>query len=154
MLNSEGSGYDEGMTILAVMTWGEFVRKERERKRLTASECASRAGFKIQQWSRMESDEPRRKDGTPPVPKRSTVEIVAAVLEIPLKRALLYAASDYTEEAIEEHEGRETFEDDQREALLALYDGIDRIDERDELVQMALAKWRKLHPGERPPIGD
>ena len=94
---------------------------------MTASECAARAGVSVQQWSRMEADEPKRKDGSLPVPTRPTVERVASILGLSLGEALLYAAGDYNKLVLEDRPSpsQVDYEPAEDEAeLLSFYRGI------------------------------
>ncbi|HLV80116.1 MAG TPA: helix-turn-helix transcriptional regulator [Chthonomonadaceae bacterium] len=65
-------------------TWGQWIKQQREALRLPLSEAAHRLGWKVQQLSRMEADEPRRKDGSPPMPSLKTVRKFAALFDLPL----------------------------------------------------------------------
>ena len=63
-----------------VPAFGEWVREQRSKQRLTEAECAQRAGMKRQNWYRLEKTAGR--------PQLGTVEAVARALEIPLEYAM------------------------------------------------------------------
>lgn len=115
------------------MTFGEWTRQKRGEHDLTIAECAERAGMKWQQWSRMENDEPRRRDGSPPQPTRKTVEAVAHALALPPSQALL--AAGYTPSA----------EMEEQPAIVAYYSGLPDDVQADvmEIVKALYLKHRK-----------
>ena len=71
-----------------MMTFGEWVKNTRETRGWTITRCAERANMKWQAWQRLENDEPRRRDGSSPQPRRETVEKIAAALDVPMSEAL------------------------------------------------------------------
>ncbi|NGQ95293.1 helix-turn-helix domain-containing protein [Brevibacillus sp. SYP-B805] len=65
------------------MTFGEVVRRYRERENLTVTECALRTGINRSVWSRIESGDIRR-------PGLSTSRAIASALAIPYEQVILY----------------------------------------------------------------
>jgi len=70
------------------MTFGQWVRDQRESRRMTKTECAQRAGISVQRWAQIEADESSSKAGGIPQPSRKTAERVALAFGIPLSAAL------------------------------------------------------------------
>lgn len=66
--------------------FGNWVRASREQQGLTQTECAARAGMKLQQWNRMEKQITR--------PEYDTLMAVADALRAPVDDAL--RAANYT----------------------------------------------------------
>lgn len=71
--------------------FAEWIRAWRMFRKLSITEAAERAGWKMQFWSGIETMKRPRKDGTPPVPERETVKTIARVLRVEEDIALLAA---------------------------------------------------------------
>ncbi len=65
-------------------SFGNWIREQRGSQ--TATECAGRAGMKVQFWSRIENDDSRRANGQPSQFKAETLEKLAKGLDVPLER--------------------------------------------------------------------
>jgi transcriptional regulator with XRE-family HTH domain len=74
-----------------ILTFGRWTKQERERKRMTKTECALRAGVSIQRWAQIEYDESNRRDNKPPRIERETVEWVARGLQVQVDEAMIRA---------------------------------------------------------------
>src|SRR5215831_11569691 len=83
-------------------TWGQWIKQQREALQMSPSEAAHKLGWKIKQLSRMEADEPRRKDGSPPMPSFKTVRKFVDLFDLPL--SVVREAAGYRPLADEEQE--------------------------------------------------
>jgi transcriptional regulator with XRE-family HTH domain len=73
---------EENQQLLPGETFGQWVRRIRTSKRLRVVDCSREAGIEHTKWSRIESDLPKRKDGSPPVPTMETIEQITRGLEV------------------------------------------------------------------------
>lgn len=82
-----------------VSEFGKWIRQKRNALGLTQTECAERAGMKVQQWSRMEKEVTR--------PAYDTLVAVAKALQLPLEEVLIAASYEvYRPEAVESRIGK------------------------------------------------
>ena len=70
------------------LTFGQWIRKTRSNKKMSAAECAERANMKPPVWSNWENDRSRRKDGKPAIPEPETMERIAYALDEPLTKVM------------------------------------------------------------------
>lgn len=73
------------------LTFGAWMRQIRTGKRLSATECAVRAGMELPVWSNWENDRSRRKDGRPSQPRQRTIESIARALDVSVADAMFAA---------------------------------------------------------------
>lgn len=71
------------------LTFGQWVQQQRGERDI--SDCARRAGLHWEAWKRIEKDEPRRRDGSPPRRDARTVVKVAKGLGVSPREALIAA---------------------------------------------------------------
>lgn len=75
-------------------TFGQAVQAQRERIGWSIARAADQAGWKWPRWQRIEQDEPKRHDGSPPQLRRETVLKVALAISWAPEDALI--AAGYT----------------------------------------------------------
>lgn len=68
-------------------SFGAWMRETRESRRMSAVECAEKAGMKAPVWSNWENDRSRRRDGLPAQPRRETLIAIARALEVSVEEA-------------------------------------------------------------------
>jgi transcriptional regulator with XRE-family HTH domain len=68
--------------------FGVWTESERQKQRLSMTECARRAGISVPRWKQIEIGQSRRKDGGSSRPEESTVFKVADALHVPRSAAL------------------------------------------------------------------
>ena len=114
------------------MTFGQAVQEQRERIGWSIARAADQAGWKWPRWQRIEQDEPKRHDGSPPQLRRETVLKVAQALSWNPEDALNaagYATTSLTETS--EGEGDSLTYDpsdaDEDGVVLRFYHGINPI---------------------------
>ncbi len=74
-----------------IESFGRWVKAWREYRGISLSEMARRAGWDAQFQNLLEKEVRRKKDGSPPMPREETVKIVAHVLNVSERDALLAA---------------------------------------------------------------
>lgn len=70
------------------MTFGEKIKHLRDMRRLSASECAKRAGITAQVWSDIEHDRSRRDPPETPRYRQRTLDAIALGLDVPVSAVM------------------------------------------------------------------
>ena len=86
------------------LTFGQWIRETRLSRKLTAAECADRAGMKAPVWSNWENDRSRSRNGKPSQPRAETLEAIAKALDVTLEEAMAAAYGGQKREAKDEWE--------------------------------------------------
>ena len=67
------------------MEFNEWLRAERLKRGMTIAYCNRKTGINAVMWSRMEAGEPKRKDGSSPIPTLMTLQKISGLFEIPVE---------------------------------------------------------------------
>lgn len=73
------------------LTFGQWMKEVRLSRKLSATECAEKAGMKPPVWSNWENDRSRSKDGRPSQPRTETLQAIAIALDVDLEEARIAA---------------------------------------------------------------
>ena len=125
------------------MTFGDQVKERRETRGMSLDDLAELSGFSKSYIHRIEQNRVHPTSGAVPQPSRRFVEAIAPALDWPQSEALK-AAGYVVQETTSDYDTG----DARLPRLIAFYDDLPA-DDRDDLLALAEAKWKRRRAQEK-----